>query len=101
MTERKMIIALDIPDADIEEKTKFAYEAFNAIVKIIEENTDPDDMHRREEMDFVVSLVINLMVNRNYCLNCFMTRLMEVITKLENKNILFKHTSEDPKHKPH
>ena len=83
----------------LQEKTELTFEAYQYISNMMEQRVSTEDGHKRAEMDFVVSLIINLMVNEPFCLNCFMTRLMEVINKLESSGVLFSHTSEEEKQK--
>ena len=98
MTDHKMITTLTNSEQNMDEKSEAAYAAYSQTVKLIKANID-DDNERHQEIDFVLSLVMNLMINRHYCLDCFMTRMMEIVDKLEKTNAFFVHSSEEEKQK--
>lgn len=94
------IINLDpehLTDAD--EKMQHSYVMFKTLSGAIDNFIIENDENKQKEMDFVIGLVMNMMINRPYCLNCFMTRFMEVIDKIEQENTFFNHSSEEEKQK--
>jgi len=98
---KNLIIDLDPNHVeDMGDKMQQAYAVFKVLSDIVDENIT-DDENRHKEMDFVIGLIINMMVNRPYCLNCFMTRFMEVINRMEDNDVLFTHASEEKKQEMH
>jgi hypothetical protein len=83
--------------SDVEPKNlDLSVEAYEAIADILNRRVKDDDTHA-DEVAFTISLILNLMVNRNLCVNCLMSKLLKIVEQVDNQNMLFKHTSEEEK----
>ena len=62
-----------------EEQAQIVLGVYKAITDVLDTHITEDDPTKESEMNFIISLVLSLLINRPFCLNCFMTRLMEAI----------------------
>jgi len=99
MTDPKIVISKEVTSPEEQVATDKTLELYRAVVEQLENADFPieEDNDNSQERDVIVALVINLMVNRNYCVDCFMARLLEVSRGTDDAGLLYRHSSEEEK----